>query len=76
MTTDDQARDALILHLERSVKENRQTLRDDFAKAALIGLMADGRLKELWEIEGAGYMDSLADDAYLIADSMLMRRLK
>jgi hypothetical protein len=60
MITDDQARDALILHLERSVKENRMLLRDQFAIAALASAFGSPEQQSKW--------------AYKIADAMLEAR--
>lgn len=64
--SDEQARDSLILHLERSVKENRMILRDQFAMAGLTGVIADG----CREINAA------AKYAYQYADAMLLERVK
>jgi hypothetical protein len=60
------AKDAVIKHLERSNRELRNTLRDDFAKAALIG-MIDG-------LDQSDHYDLLADHCYLIADAMIEAR--
>jgi hypothetical protein len=73
MITDDQARDALILHLERSVKENRMLLRDQFAMAALTGMLAyhGGASSKLVDNDGWTAFSVLA---YEHADSMLEAR--
>ena len=72
--TDEQARDALILHLERSVKENRMLLRDQFAMAALQGLLACSRIHEIPNSEIAGAQKAVSDWAYQHADAMLEAR--
>ena len=67
MTTDEQARDALILHLERQLLDIRKnTLRNDFAKAALIGVLSTGYVTHKGMTPG-----DFARDALEIADAMM-----
>ena len=68
--TELESKDALILHLERTLKLERQTLRDQFAMAALTGLATHRNLST------DGAMIYLAVDAYLIADNMMTERLE
>ena len=64
MTTDTDMLEANIKNLERENRELRMTLRDQFAMAALTGLLADGSFS-------ANYH---AGQAYLVADTMLEAR--
>ena len=66
--TELESKDALILHLERTLKLERQSLRDQFAKAAMIGLLSNSA--------GDFQDDEIADAAYRIADAMMKERLK
>ena len=54
--------------IERARKIARTKLRDEFAKAALTGLLAEG-LDELWQKR-----DTYAEEAYLFADAMMKAR--
>ena len=54
-------------YLERENRKLRRTLRDEFALAALAGLMVDMGTP-------AEFSQSIAADAYLIADAMLEAR--
>ena len=66
MITDEQAKDSLILCLERQLREMRQTTRQDFAKAALIGVLSSG-YAEFSDMEPSDW----ARDAIEIADAMM-----
>lgn len=50
------------------------TLRDEFAKAAMQGLLAAGWCADARELYPASGEATLADDAYRIADEMLKAR--
>lgn len=54
--------------LERDNRSLRRKLRDDFAMAALPGVMAS--LDRI----GASFADSIAEDCYCVADAMLKHR--
>ena len=54
-------------NLDRENRKLRSSLRDEFAKAALAGLMVDMGSQ-------ANFSKSLAADAYKIADAMLEAR--
>lgn len=62
---DVRAKDSLILHLERSIKEHRATMRDDMAKAALVGIAAN---------YSSSKPEQIARVAYAIADAMMEAR--
>jgi hypothetical protein len=66
--TDLESKDALILHLERTLKLERSTRRDEFAKVAMMGLLSHSGVAEKHEV--------LAKEAYLIADAMEKERMK
>lgn len=57
-------------NLDRENRKLRSSLRDEFAKAALNGMVASrGDIGEV-----AAFSQSIADDAYRIADAMLEAR--
>ena len=71
MTTDDQAKDAIILHLERVIRSNRETLFVDLYKIALNGVLSAYGDKRMRGMNPADW----AEDAHLIATAA-MDRLK
>jgi len=58
------------------VTQEGMTIRDYLAAKAMSSLILSGRLHELWEIEAERYIESLAEDAYMISDAMLAEREK
>ena len=63
MNDDIGAKDALIAHLERTLRDRQHILRNDFAKAALIGLLSHSGVASSREI--------LAQEAFAIARAMV-----
>ena len=57
--------------LTRTIEvKSREELRDDFARAAMQGIMANGAAMPSKQI----HFDNIAEDAYRLSDAMLKRR--
>jgi hypothetical protein len=69
--TDEQAKDALIVHLERVIRTNRDTLFVDLYKIALNGVLSSYGDERMRGMNPADW----AEDAHLIATAA-MERLK
>lgn len=76
--TDLESKDALILHLERTIKLERQTLRDQFAIAVLPSIYSSESEVNFW-CEEYGIDEAwvlVAKRAYELADAMMKARLE
>ena len=76
--TELESKDALILHLERTLKLERQTLRDQFAMAVLPSIYSSENEVNHW-CEEYGAEDAwviVAKRAYKLADAMMKVRLE
>lgn len=71
--TDDQAKDSIIAHLERELKEARMTMRDRFAEKAIPWVMENCVSDP---VRGLTWQQVAADQAYLMADVMMEARKK
>lgn len=68
--SDEDILSSQVKFLERENRHLRNALRDDFAKAALVGYLASFEPTE----EPVEYSESVARDCWVMADAMLATR--